>query len=272
MKIMLIIAAVIAGLGLLACLGLSLRPAPFPPYAERTPALRTVPLPAGLPKPVDRFYRKVYGEAVPVIESVVIHGRATIRPVMRIPLPARFVFIHDAGKAYRHYFEATFFTVPILKVNEGIADGKSFFEAPVGNYHDDPNTNQGANLALWAEAAWFPAIFITDARVRWAPVDDVTALLFVPYEGSMETFVVRFDPETALIDTMEAMRFREPADKAKILWITKNERGGGTIPGTPLSAVGSATWLDQGKPWATFRLEDVVYNVDASTYVRGRGK
>ncbi len=271
MKIMLIIAAVIAGLGLLACVGLSLRPAPFATHAERTPALRTIPLPSGLPRPVDRFYRKVYGEAVPVIGSVVIHGRATIRPVMRVPLPARFVFIHEAGKAYRHYFEATFFTVPIMKVNEGIADGKSFFEAPVGNTHDDPNTNQGANLALWAEAAWFPAIFLTDPRVRWEAVDDNAALLFVPYEDKMESFVVRFDPETALIDTMEAMRFRAPGDKAKILWITRSERGG-TIPGTPLSSVGSATWLDQGKPWATFRLEDVVYNVDVSAYVRGRGK
>ncbi len=265
------IIAVIAGLFLLACLGLSLRPAPFAPHAARTPALRTVPLPAGLPEPVNRFYRKVYGDAVPVIESVVITGRATIRPVMRIPLPARFVFIHDAGKAYRHYIEATFFTLPFLRVNEGIVDGKSFFEAPFGASHDDPNTNQGANLALWAEAAWFPSIFITDPRVRWEPVDADAALLFVPYGNTMETFVVRFDPETGLMDTMEAMRFRNPGDKAKILWITRHENGK-AIPGTSLSAVGSALWLDQGRPWATFRVEDLVANVDVSTYVRGRGR
>jgi hypothetical protein len=35
--------------------------------------------------------------------------------------------------------------------------------------------------------------------------------------------------------------------------------------------VGSATWLDQGKPWAIFRLEDVVYNVDVSKYIRQKG-
>ncbi len=271
MKRLLMIVAVVVSLVLLTCLGLSFRPAPFAPHPERTSALRTMPLPAGLPKPVDRFFRKVYGEAVPVIESVVIHGRATIRPVSGIPLPSRFVFIHEAGKAYRHYFEATLFTLPFLRVNEGIADGKSFFEAPVGNHHDDPNTNQGANLALWAEAAWFPAIFITDPRVRWESADDDTALLFVPYGDETETFVVRFDPATGLIDTMEAMRYRQPGDKAKILWITRSEKGG-TIPGTPLSASGSATWLDQGRPWAVFRLEDVVYNVDTRAYVRARGK
>lgn len=271
MKIVIVIIVVIAGLVLLAGLGLSLRPAPFAPHPERSPALRTVPLPAGLPKPVDRFFRKVYGEAVPVIESVVIHGRATIRPFLRIPFPARFVFIHEAGKSYRHYIEASVFTLPILRVNEGIVDGESFFEAPIGNHHDDPAMNQAANLALWAEAFWFPAILVTDPRVRWTPVDDDTSLLFVPFETATETFVVRFDPETGLIETMEAMRYRAPGDRTKILWITRNEKGG-TIAGTPLSAAGSAMWLDQGRPWAVFRLEDIVFNVDVRAYVRARGK
>jgi hypothetical protein len=271
MKIVVVIIVVLAGLILLVGLGLSLRPAPFAPHPERSPAFRTVLLPSGLPKPVDRFFRKVYGDAVPVIDSVVMRGRATIRPVGRIPLRARFVFIHEAGKAYRHYIEAAFFGLPFLKVDEGYVDGKSFFEAPIGDHLDDPAMNQAANLALWAEAFWFPAILATDPRVRWAPVDDDTSLLFVPFEDVTETFVVRFDPETGLIDTMEAMRYRAPGDKAKILWITRNEKGG-TIPGTPLSAAGSAMWLDQGKPWATFRVEDVVNNIDVRAYVRGRGK
>ena len=39
-----------------------------------------------------------------------------------------------------------------------------------------------------------------------------------------------------------------------------------------LGAVGSATWLDQGKPWAMFTLEEVNYNVDVSDYIRQRGQ
>ena len=46
---------------------------------------------------------------------------------------------------------------------------------------------------------------------------------------------------------------------------------GENITGTNLSATGSATWLDQGKPWAMFTAEDVVYNVDVSEYIRQRG-
>jgi hypothetical protein len=266
----LIIVAIVLALILLFWLGLQVKPKPFAPYQERTGQVDTVPLPGGLPAPVERFYRKIYGDQVPVIETVVITGRGTIRPIMNIPLPARFIFVHNTGRDYRHYFESTFFGQPFLKVNEGILNGASFFEAPVGVTHDDPNTNQGANLALWAEASWFPSILITDPRSRWEPVDENTALLYVPFETGEDNFVVRFNPQTGLIDMMEAMRYRNPGDQAKILWITQNIEGH-RVEGLPVSAAGSALWLDQGRPWAEFFLEDIVYNVDVSEYIQRRG-
>lgn len=272
METFLTIILILAALIFLIWLVLKIQPKSFQPFPRRTPELETVPLPKGLPAPVEQYYKKLYGDRVPLIESAVITGRAAIRPLTNGPgLPARFVFVHNTGKDYRHFIEAAFFGLPVLRVNEGYLDSKSFFESPMGNYYDDPATNQGANLALWAEAGWFPSVWITDPNVRWEPVDDVTALLWVPFEGRMENFVVRFDPETGLIDTMEAMRYREAGDQAKkILWITKNITGR-VIAGTQLSAVGSATWLDQGKPWAIFTLEDMVYNVDVSEYIRQRG-
>ena len=265
------IAAFLAAVILLAWLGLQVKPAPFPPFRERTPAqLETLPLPGGLPAPVERFYRAVYGKRVPVIRTAVLTGRAVLKPVGNIAMPARFVFVHNAGKDYRHYIEATWFGLPVLKVNEGILDHQSFFESPMGSYQNDPNTNQGANLALWAEAGWFPSILVTDPRVEWQPVDDNTARLVVPAPVQRESFLVRFNPQTSLIDTMEAMRYRSPADTQKILWITRNIPGK-KIPGTRLDATGSATWTDQGQPWAIFTLEDAAYNVDVSTYIRQRG-
>ncbi|HET9587295.1 MAG TPA: DUF6544 family protein [Anaerolineales bacterium] len=270
MKIFIVILVVLVILVLLGWLGLQVRPRPFSPFPQRTPALRTVPLPAGSPEPVERLYKTVYGNEIPVIETAVLKGRAVISP-FGVKLPARFVFVHNAGKDYRHYIEATWFGLPFLRVDEGYLDGKSFFESPMGSLHDDPSTNQGANLAVWAEASWFPSIWLTDPRVRWEPVDDRTALLYVPFEGQEESFVVRFNPETGLIDSMEAMRFRDSGPRAKkILWITRNVEGK-KIPGTKLDAVGSATWLDQGKPWAIFTLEEVEYNVDVSEFIRKRG-
>ena len=270
MKTLLIIIGVLAALLFFGWLGLQIKPRPFLPYPQKTPELKTIPLPSGLPAPVERFYKTVYGDEIPVIEKVVVKGRATISP-FGVKLPARFIFVHNAGKDYRHYIEATWFGLPILKVNEGYLDGKSFFESPMGNIYDDASTNQGANLAVWAEAGWFPSIWITDSRVRWEPVDEKTALLFVPFEDQEENFVMRFNSETGLLDSMEAMRFRDSGPQAKkILWITRNIESK-KIEGTQLDTVGTATWLDQGNPWATFNLEEVNYNVDVSQYIRRKG-
>jgi len=271
MKPLIVISSIIIAILFLGWLGLKFKPKPFQPYPEQTPPLETVPLPEGLPAPVERFFNTVYDDEVPLIETAVIKGRATISP-FGIKFPARFIFVHNAGQDYRHYIEATWFGIPFMKVNERYLDGKSLFEVPViGSIDDDLSTNQAANLAIWAEAAWFPSIWVTDPRVRWESVDDHTALLFVPFEDREETFVMRFNPDTGLLDSMEAMRYRDSGpDAKKILWITRNEPGP-TLEGTPLSAVGSATWLDQGQPWAVFKLEEAVYNVDVQGYIRQRG-
>ena len=160
-----------------------------------------------------------------------------------------------------------------MKVNESYVDGHSRFEVPVvGTFEDDASITQAAALGLWAEATWFPAIYVTDPRARWEAVDEKTALLYVPSGEKEENFVVRFDPQTGMIKNLEAMRYRDAGPQSKkILWITETLPGP-VIPGTPLSAVGSATWFDQGKPWVTFTLEEVKYNVDVSEYIRKRGE
>lgn len=271
-NVLLILGGIIFAVILLGWLGLQIQPKSFPAYPDKTPQLKTVPLPAGLPAPVERFYRSVYGEEIPLIETVVIQGRGTIKPFMNIPVPARYIFVHNAGKDYRHYFEATFFGIPLLKVNEGYIDGESYFESPMGSYYNKANSNQAANLAVWAEAVWFPAIWVTDPRARWQSVDEHTALLYVPFEEKEENFVVRFNPQTGYIDTMEAMRYRDPGESSiKILWIARSEAGQ-PVPGTSINSSGSVMWLDQGKPWAYFNMEEMVYNVDVRTYIRQRGR
>lgn len=270
-NVLLIITGVLLAVGFLGLVGLQIQPQSFTAYPDQTPQLETVPLPTGLPDPVEHFYRTVYGDDIPVIETVVIQGRGVMRQFMNISIPVRFVFVHNAGKDYRHYFEATLFGIPLMKVNEGYIDGVSFFEGPMGTYYNEANANQGANLAVWAEAVWFPALWVTDPRARWEPVDEHSALLYIPYGKTEESFLVRFNPQTGLIDLMEAMRYRELGQgQPKILWIVSTEEGR-PVEGTDISSAGSVMWLDQGKPWAYFNLEELTYNVDVSEYIRQRG-
>lgn len=265
MKTLLISLSVLAAIILIVWLGLQVKPKAFSMPRLMRGDIQTVPLPEGLPAPVERFYRQVYGSEVPLVETVTLIGRGSMRP-FGVWLPARFVMVHNAGRDYRHYFEATFFGIPFLKVNEGYLDGKSFFESPMGSYYDDPNTNQAANLALWAEGIWFPALWVTDPRLRWQAVDDQTAILYVPYKESEENFVVRFNPQTGLIDRMEAMRYKNPGDAAKTLWIANEVPAVEDKP-----AEFYLTWLDAGKPWAAFTIEEMEFNLEVSEYIGGRG-
>lgn len=270
MKIIVTVLIVLVALTAVGWLGLQIKPRPFASYPEATPSLQTVPLPDDLPAPVERFYRQLYGDEVPLITSAVVSGRARMRP-FGVTLPARFRFTHEAGQGYRHYIEATFFGIPIMKVNEHYLEGHGRLDLPLLGVTEGPKTNQGANLGLWAESTYLPAIWITDERVRWEAVDGETAVLVVPFGAEEQRFVVRFDPETGKLLVMEAMRYRDEAGE-KILWLAASVPGA-TIAadGAMLEATGSATWVDQGTPWATFTAEEIVYNVDVQTYIRGEG-
>jgi hypothetical protein len=270
MKIIIILVCAVIALILLGWLGLQIKPAPFLPFPRQTSGLKTVPLPDGLPAPVKRFYRQIYGENVPVIESAVITGRASMR-VGGITFPGRFRFTHNAGQGYRHYIEATFFGLPLIKINEHYLDGRSRMELPFGVTEGEPKVDQAANLALWGESlTWLPSILITDQRARWEPVDEDTALLVVPFGEKEERFVVRFAPETGTLRFLEAMRYRDSTDKAKILWLGE-AREWNTLNGNTVATVATITWFDQGTPWAVFNVEEVVYNVDVQEYIRAKG-
>lgn len=269
MKAFIIFIGIIIGIIIIGWLGLQIEPKPFPAFHQQANELENIPLPEGLPVPVERFYKLIYGETVPVIESAVISGQASLR-VNGITFPGRFRFTHTAGKDYRHYIEATIFGLPLMKVSEHYLDGKSRMELPFGVTEGEPKVDQGANLALWAEAMWFPSIFITDSRVRWEPVAEDVANLVVPFGEQEESFIVRFDPKTGLISYMESMRYKDAVSEGKTLWLNQalqwNSLNGYRIP-----LMGAVTWIDEGTPWATFTVEEVVYNADVSEYIQADG-
>lgn len=63
---------------------------------------------------------------------------------------------------------------------------------------------------------------------------------------------------------------RASTSDEKILWTATNV-GTRTVGLQHTLAVGSATWADQGRPWAFFETEDVRYDVDVREYLRARG-
>lgn len=269
-KGLLAVAAAVGALIYVGRLGLRARPSPFPPFGGRRQGEEVRPLPPGLPPPVERFYRRLYGGCVPVLRSAVITGTARMR-LGGLSFPGRFRFTHDAGRGYRHYIEATLFGLPLMRVNETYLGGKARLELPFGMTEGEPKVDQGANLALWAETAfWLPAVLVTDPRVRWEEQDDSAAVFVVPFGEAEERFVARFDEETGLLRLLEARRYKGPSSKTKTPWRCE-AREWADVGGNIIPTAGSLTWANEGTPWMVFRADDVVYNVGVGGYIRARG-
>ena len=254
---------------LLLVWGLRIQPQPFAAFSQPTQTSTAVPLPIDLPDPVARYYQTIMGDEVPVIETAVVTARGTAR-FAGLTLPSRLRFTHVAGQGYRHYIESTIFGYPLLKVDERYLDGQARMELPVGIIENEPKINMAANLGLWGESIWLPSIFITDSRVRWEAIDDTSARLIVPFEDGEDTFTAFFDPETGLLVSMEAMRYREATDEAKIPWqldvLAWDNYHGILIPSSS-----TVTWADEGTPWLIVNIDDVAYNVDVDDYIRAKG-
>jgi hypothetical protein len=250
--------------------GLQVPPPPFPPYPDRTTQRDTVEVPVGLPAPVERYVRTAIGNRMPRLESAVLTGRGRLR-VSGITFPARLRFTHAAGRAYRHYIEATWFGYPLMRVNEWYLDGHARLELPFGTVTDESKVDQGANLALWGEEAfWLPSVLFTDPRVRWEAIDSATARLVVPAGSAEDQFTATFDDGTGLLQRLEALRYRSATDAAKILWRIE-PLGWRTFDGMRLPTSVALTWQDEGTPWLVMAVENVAYNVDVSAHIRASG-
>ena len=268
MKVFAVMISIIIFLFLAGWVGLLIKPKPFPPYSKVSSDLNSIPLPDGLPAPVERFYNEVYGNQIPIIKSAVISGRGYLR-VKRITFPARFRFTHQTGNDYRHYIEATIYDQTLMKVNEHYLDGKSRLELPFG-ISEGPKVDQGANLALWAEAVWMPSVWVTDSKVRWEARDENSAVLIVPFGKAEERITVFFDPQTGLLRTMQSMRYKESNDLEKLLW-TNDVLKWGDLDGYLIPLETSVTWSDEGTPWAVFTVEEIIYNSNVDEYIRMTG-
>lgn len=268
MKSFIVLTSIIMSLALMGWVGLQIDPNSFPLYSAGSSDMITIPMPDGLPASVERFYREVYGDQIPVIESAVISGRGQLR-VKGITLPARFRFTHRTGRDYRHYIETTIFGQPLMKVNEHFLDGRSRLELPFG-VSESPKVDQGANLALWAEAVWMPSVWVTDSKVRWEARDENSAVLIVPFEGMEERITVLFNPQTGLLQAMQSMRYKESNSPHNLLWtnaVLKWEN----LDGYLIPVDTSVTWSDEVTPWAVFAVEEIVYNANVNGYIRMMG-
>jgi hypothetical protein len=66
MKFAILLIVILAALMLLNFIGLIIKPPSFAPFPKQPGSTETIPLPDDLTGPVERFYRQVYGDRIPL--------------------------------------------------------------------------------------------------------------------------------------------------------------------------------------------------------------
>jgi len=255
---------VIAGLLLaLGWGGLQVKARAFPAVAPG-PAPRRIPLPAGLPAPVERFARAVYGDTLPDVQSAIVSGRARLAPT-GLPMPTRFRFYYDAVRSsHYHEIEVTWFRLPFMRIHERNLEGHVTLDLSIlGRVDDAPKTNRAGIQGYWGEVlAWVPAIALADPRVRWEAVDAAAARLHLPGLNDEEAFTVRFDADTGLMTEIETRRYQAEAHPERWRWYNRVLEWG-MVDGQRVAARSQTQWND-ARPWANWEVEQVALNADVA--------
>lgn len=244
-------------------LGLQVKASSFPAVTPGA-APRLIPIPAGLPAPVERFARAVYGDRLPEVQSAMVLGRARLAPT-GMPMPTRFRFYYDAARSsHYHDIQVTWFNLTFMRIHERNLEGHVRLDlAIIGQVDDQPKTNHAGIQGYWAEVlAWVPSIALTDPRARWEAVDDTTARLHLPGLDDVEAFTVRFDAETGLMTEVETMRYQSEEQSERWRWFNRILEWN-TVNGLRVPVVSQTQWNDD-PPWATWEVEQVALNVDVS--------
>ena len=260
--------SVVAGAAGLVWLGLQVEGQGFDVPTGVTRDLGKAPLPSTLPEPVARYANSVTPDGLPVVETALIMGRAKLR-FNGLTFPARFKFYHDAGDAYYHHIQLLWFGLPILTVHERYRDGAAEMALPMGEIVNDPQVNAAALMGLWAEAIWFPTTLLTDPRAKWTASGDHSATLTVEGMAEEEAFNVRFDPGSGLIRDLTSLRYQQSGDLHRTLWFNE-VLDWETFNGVRVPSIAQIRW-GNNVPWATWQVEQVLYNVDVAARLAAFG-
>jgi hypothetical protein len=259
----------IAALAVIAWLGFQILPKNFPPHPEKTKEIGSLELPSDLPKPIQEYLEATFIKRAYKLESAVIWGRARFK-MAGLWMPVRFRAHYLPGQDFYRYMEITWFGLPLLRGYDSYINGEGMLKmwglrriSEMGE-----KINQSQNLTAWAEAMWMPSIFITNPKVRWEVVDNLTARLVVPFGEQEESLLVKFDRKTGLITQMSAQRYRNQEEE-KTPWRVDCLRWK-TFRTVKIPSPIALTWEDEGRPWALFSVEGIEYNVDVSDKISGK--
>ena len=214
---------------------------------------------AGLPAPVQRYFRHVLTEGQPYLRGLRLRHDGRFKTDLKkdwmVITGEQYIAAEPAGFIWQgttRWFVAR----DAYEAGRGSLRVRLLGAVPVVNGHG-PHYDAGELLRWLAESAWLPTALLPGAGIAWAAVDEQSARLTFTQNGQSASLLMHFN-ERDEIETCEAMRYFD--DTSQRPWVCRYAQyrhwHGVLIP-----TVGEAAWVVDGQEqsYARFVVRELEY-------------
>jgi hypothetical protein len=222
-------------------------------------------IPETLPDNAKEHYRTVFkGNQINDIHTALVWGKAKYK-ISGIWMPLRFQTFYQTGAKFVRHLEFFWHNKIILKGIDYYAEGTGLLDVNgiVRMNERGEMVDESQWISLWAESLLISAIDLSDSRLSWKKIDAFTADMIItdylqPNVTSSHTIRIKFHPDTGLIHSIAAERYRGQSGKKRIPWRIQvrkwHRRDTMWLPEY------TVMWEDQKKPWCQYVIEGISYN------------
>jgi len=173
---------------------------------------------AGLPEPVQRFFKTVLKEGQAIIAKVEFLQKGQFNMNEKLDKWNKFTATQlVVTRRLGFDWDARIQIAPLLNafVHDTYLLGSGNLHASLlglftlANMHDAPELNQGELLRFFAEAAWYPTSLLPSHGVRWEAVNDRSALATLTDGETTASVVFQFNAEEVIASMRAEERYRD---------------------------------------------------------------
>ena len=215
---------------------------------------------AGLPAPVQRYFRHVLREGQPYLRGLRLRHTGRFKTDLAkdwVPIEGEQYITADPPGFIWQGSTRQFVARDEYVAGRGGLTVRLLGAFPVV-HGTGPHFDQGELQRWLAESAWLPTSLLPSAHLHWTAQDDHAARLTLAHAGQTVSCLVRFN-ERDEIEQSETQRYQ--TETTRMPWVCRygayQERHGVRIPTSA-----EASWLvaRQRLPYAQFMVQDLDYS------------
>ncbi|WP_084539191.1 DUF6544 family protein [Hymenobacter daecheongensis] len=214
---------------------------------------------AGLPAPVQRYFRHVLPEGQPYLRGLRLRHTGQFKTDLKndwIAIEGQQYITADPPGFIWQGITRWFTARDEYVAGRGRLAVRLLGAVPIAG-GTGPAYNQGELLRWLIESTWLPTTLLPGKNITWTAIDDQSARLTLSHQGQVVSCLVRFNAQNEVTEC-EAMRQMDEATQG--LWLCRFEQyrrwQGVLIPG-----VGEASYVVEGvrQPYARFRVQTLEF-------------